>query len=87
MPGTQRSRYRGIELVAETASPLTFFSVADTLGMNRPMQPDNISGNSEQHDLETSAEQHGDFPKFSRTGLASVARRPLSGFERKGCRR
>jgi hypothetical protein len=36
----ERSRYRGIELVAETGSPLAFLSVADTLGINTPMQSD-----------------------------------------------
>jgi len=39
-----------------------------------------ISGNGEQHDLETSTEQHGDFPQFSCAGLPSVARTSLSGF-------
>ncbi len=46
MPGTQRSRYRGIEACCRTGSPLASRSVADTLGMNRPMQSDKRSSNT-----------------------------------------
>jgi hypothetical protein len=38
--GIERSRYRGIEACCRTGSPLASRSVADTLGMNRPMQSD-----------------------------------------------
>jgi transposase len=38
--GIERSRYRGIEACCRTGSPLASRSVADTLGMHRPMQSD-----------------------------------------------
>src|SRR6266699_6228798 len=51
----ERSRYRGIEACCRTGSPLASRSVADTLGMNRPIQSDKRSSNTISRNIRRAA--------------------------------